>query len=377
MLVDAAAPAARDDTTLARAIDNHQRNLSASLIQARRWTFLGHRAAAAMPWLLLVFALLLLALSLWLSRRIARELARPIAEIVEWAGLMGRGEPLPVAPSTGRGSHAPDVSEVQTLRVAMRDASDRIARAQRHALEQERVRAWGEMARRVAHEMKNPLTPLRLAVHRLAPGADPETIGVIEEEMARLEELARQFGVLGRPSTGTVSDIDLVELLSSLLDSDVPSHILTSVDTDREHVVIPGYYDALHRAFRNLVRNAVDAVTSTAHNGGGRHAARGGDAIRVTIREIADEIVVEMADTGPGIPSAAVDRIFEADYTLKAGGTGLGLAVVRQAIAAHRGTISASNTGSGALFRVILPAAGVTESGIAQNGNEGGDEIDG
>jgi signal transduction histidine kinase len=360
-LFDAAGPAARSDSVLARAVDNHQRNLSASLTQARRWTFLGQRAAAALPWLLLFVAALLVAVSMWLSRRIARELAKPITELVGWASLMGKAEPLPAIADRSR-----DVSEVQALREAMRDASDRIAAAQRQAIEQERVRAWGEMARRVAHEMKNPLTPLRLAVHRIANNADREAIDVIQQEIARLEELARQFGVLGRPAAGTVSEIDLVELLEGLLHSDVPAHVDTSIRSATDHILIHGYYDALLRAFRNLIRNAVDAISSAPASGSG--------AIEVRIETMATAVVVEIEDSGPGIPTPALDRIFEADFTLKAGGTGLGLAVVRQAIAAHGGTISASNGGRGALFQVTLPATGVVENAQAQEGNEVGDD---
>src|SRR3954468_2963023 len=89
-LFDAAGPAARSDSTLARAIDAHQRNLSASLTEARRWSFLGNRAAAAMPWLIVFAALCLVAASLWVSRRLARELARPIEELAGWAAMMGQ-----------------------------------------------------------------------------------------------------------------------------------------------------------------------------------------------------------------------------------------------------------------------------------------------
>ena len=119
ILFEAAEPAARTDTTLAGAILTHQRNLSGSLTQAKRWTFIGERLVRALPGLALLFALLLVAFSLWISRRIARDLARPIEEIVGWADRLGRGEPLPPPKMDAR-----DVAEVRALRSALRNASE-------------------------------------------------------------------------------------------------------------------------------------------------------------------------------------------------------------------------------------------------------------
>jgi signal transduction histidine kinase len=203
--------------------------------------------------------------------------------------------------------------------------------------------------------MKNPLTPLRLAAHRLdrhpdAAGALREPLDVIREETGRLEELARQFAVLGRPSTGPPSDVDLRELLERLLESDVPSHLSVQLHAGTDVPLIRAHYDALQRAFRNLIRNAVEAMD----------AARGsasGDLI-VDIAAIPEGVRISVADNGHGIPADRIERLFEPDFTLKAGGTGLGLAVVRQAVAAHGGRISArARPGGGAVFIIDLPLA--------------------
>ncbi|MGH7483516.1 MAG: hypothetical protein ACRELV_15300, partial [Longimicrobiales bacterium] len=138
-----------------RAADSHRERVSASLSLARRWSFLGSRAAAALPVLVLVLVAVLAGLALVASRRIARGLTRPIQELVGWAEALGREEALPpIGPDEGR-----SVREVVVLRRALRRAADDREAARRRALEAERTRAWGEMARRVAHEMKNPLTP--------------------------------------------------------------------------------------------------------------------------------------------------------------------------------------------------------------------------
>src|SRR5688572_16842056 len=371
-LVEAAEPAAAQDPALARALEEHRVQLSSSVLLARRWRYLLERLGTALPVVGLVSAVLLIAATLWVGRRLAVQLARPILELVGWAERMARGEPLPAAAPLEQ----EEVRELRALREALRLASVQIAEARGRAIEAERVRAWGEMARRVAHEMKNPLTPLRLAAHRLAQHPEAgnnlrEPLEVIEEETTRLEELARQFAVLGRPSAGPASDVDVRELLEHLLASDVPQHVTTRLHVAAGVPLIRAHYDALQRAFRNLIRNAVEAIaeaeamTPVAANAIASTPAVPGmvaegapkpPEITVTVhRASRDRIRVTIADTGCGLRPDRVDRLFEPDFTLKAGGTGLGLAVVRQAIAAHGGAVRARARPVGAEFIVELP----------------------
>jgi two-component system, NtrC family, nitrogen regulation sensor histidine kinase NtrY len=349
-LVEAAEPAAKEDEALAAALETHRVELSSSVLLARRWRFLLERLATALPVIGAVSAVLLIAATLWVGRRLAVQLARPILELAGWAERMAQGEPLPAA----QPPEQEEVRELRTLREALRLASVQIAEARMRALEAERVRAWGEMARRVAHEMKNPLTPLRLAAHRLAQHAEAgsglrEPIEVIEEETTRLEELARQFAVLGRPSAGPASEVDVRELLEQLLASDVPEHVQVRLHGEAGLPLIRAHYDALQRAFRNLIRNAVEAIEEA----GERATA---PEITVTIgRSSPAGIRVTISDTGCGIRPDRIERLFEPDFTLKAGGTGLGLAVVRQAIAAHGGAVRAKPREVGAEFTVELP----------------------
>lgn len=345
---EAAASAAEADSALAAALARHREELSASLRLARRWAFLERRVAAMVPGLAFGLALVIAGLALAVSRRVARGLARPIGELVDWAGRLGREEPLPPP-----GPHeAREVVEVRALRAALRRAANELAEARRRALEAERVRIWGEMARRVAHEMKNPLTPLRLAAHRLArsQGRSPdweEPVAVIIEETDRLEDLAQQFAALGRPPSGPTSAIDIRELMAGLLATDVPPGVVATLESADDLPLVEGHYDALLRAFRNLIRNAVEAME------GSERPRR----IDVGIHVTDGMLVVAIGDTGSGLPEGAGDRIFEPDYTTKSRGTGLGLALVRQAVAAHGGEVLARNRpGGGAEFVVRLPA---------------------
>lgn len=341
-----AAESAPADSALAAAAEQHRSDLSNSLMQANRWSFIERRLSAAAPLLVGSAILLLVLVALTVSRRLAHEMASPVQELVSWAGRLGRGEPLPA--DEGRRRTAP--AEIEVLRGALRSASQEIESARRRDLEAERTRAWGEMARRVAHEMKNPLTPLRLAAHRIARQSPDDAdmldaAAVIREETDRLDELARGFAALGRPAPGPATEVDLRELLGSLLETDVPAPIRHSIDATGTSSVL-GHYDGLQRAFRNLVRNAVEAVQD-------------GDGSRVEVRieEGPDDVRVAVRDDGPGIPPDLAEAIFEPDRTLKARGTGLGLAIVHQVSAAHGGSVSARNRtdGRGAEFIVRLP----------------------
>lgn len=337
-----------NDSALARAAERHREDLSTSLVQANRWSFLEERLSAAAP-VLIGGAILTLALAaLLLSRRLAHEMASPIEDLVTWAGRLGRGEALPPADDDSDNEPA----EIVVLRDALRGAASEIETARRRDLEAERTKAWGEMARRVAHEMKNPLTPLRLAAHRISKQApdDPallDAAAVIREETDRLDELARGFAALGRPASGPATEVDLHELLQSLVATDVPAPIRHSVGGTAGTSCVLGRYDELQRAFRNLVRNAVEAVQEK----------EGAGSIEVGIDADDETVRVAIRDDGPGIPPDLTEAIFEPDRTLKAKGTGLGLAVVRQVTAAHGGSVSARNrdSGHGAEFVVTLP----------------------
>jgi nitrogen fixation/metabolism regulation signal transduction histidine kinase len=345
-LIDAA-EAQPEDAQLQAAADEHRKQLSTSLTQARRWEFVGSRLRTLFPYFFLGLALFGILIALTVARHVARQVSRPAREIVTWTHLLANEEPLP-APTS---KEEREVKELRRLRAALRQASEDLLRARARALEAERVKTWGEMARRVAHEMKNPLTPLRLAAHRMQRAqAAPElseSLNVIAEETRRLEELAASFAMLGRPAEGPRSAVDVRELIERLLSTDVPAHIDVSVHATAEPQVVHADYNALLQAFRNIVRNAVDAVEQ---NGRVRRIA-----VDINAAE-GKRVRISITDTGSGLSAEAQERLFEPDFTSKARGTGLGLAVARQTMRVHGGDITARNTPEGgAQFVIELP----------------------
>lgn len=332
------------DPELRRAARAHAEQLSNSLTQAGRWEFVGSRMRAMLPLFFLGLALITAGIAIWAARRMARSVSRPIRELVEWSALMAKEQPLPEVTRREMG----EVKELRALRGALRSASTEMGIARERALEAERTRSWGEMARRVAHEMKNPLTPLRLASHRLQKLATSqpeleESVVVIEEETARLEQLAARFAELGRPADGPRSLVDVSDLLQRLIATDVPANCLTQLNNRSSHALVMADYNALVQAFRNVVRNAVEAVDDN-----GR--------IDVDISDDDANLVIDVADNGVGFDAEMLPHVFEPDFTSKRGGTGLGLAVTRQIIRAHNGSITAHvGENGGAVMRITLP----------------------
>ncbi|HUP88216.1 MAG TPA: HAMP domain-containing sensor histidine kinase [Longimicrobiales bacterium] len=342
-LIDEVRTSPQSNPRMKRAADEHARQLSTSLTQAGRWEFVGRRLRSLLPAGVVLLALMVALIALWAARRMSRSVSRPIRELVGWSALMAREQPLP--PVTKR--ELGEVKELRSLRDALRNASEEMMAARARALEAERTRSWGEMARRVAHEMKNPLTPLRLASHRLQAIASShpelnESVTVIEEETARLERLAARFAMLGRPTDGPRSAVDVADLLQRLLSTDVPAECKTKLLNNADDPVVQGDYNALLQAFRNLVRNAVEAVDDK----DGR--------IEITLSDSAESVDIAIGDNGRGLNANDVARVFEPDFTSKPGGTGLGLAIARQIFRAHGGEITALARTPGAHFLVRL-----------------------
>jgi len=333
----------------------HLNEVSESVSLARRAeTFLRYYTAGfALVILLLGTAVLYAAVNL--AGHLSRQLSRPIDELVGWTSLIRRNAQLPPG-RLKRGA-----PEFEALRQALRELAAALAAARERELEAERLRAFREVARRVAHEIKNPLTSMRIAVDQLerpggelAGGRAQTAIQVLGAETDRLERLAKEFSEFGRLPEGPQSEVDLVELLGELGRTGVPDGVevrLTANGGGEEGGgsggggvrTMLGHYEPLRRAFANLYRNAAEAM-------------QGHGVIDVTVTGDSDALAVTIADHGPGIPAEFRQRVFEPYFTTKADGTGLGLALVRLTLEAHRGTISVSETaGGGATFLIVFP----------------------
>jgi signal transduction histidine kinase len=325
----------------------HERELRMSVEQSQRYSFLASRTIRVV---LLAGFIALIFLSIIVSRvagHLSRQLSRPLDELVHWTDLIERGEKLPDAATTAPKRGAP---EFETLRSKMRSMATALEIGRQRAVEAERLRAFRESARTVAHELKNPLTPIRFALDRLRREVSPElqdNIDVLETESRRLERMARSFSEFGKLPEGTPSSIDVGEMARYAASSSIPERIQLDLDIQPNLQPITGHHDALSAALSNLLLNAVDAC-----NGNGK--------VGVSVKEsrIGDRnaIAISVKDNGCGIPAKEIDRIWDPYVTHKPGGTGLGLPIARQTILAHGGTIDTkSEVGKGTEITVTLP----------------------
>ena len=328
------------------ALAAHTEELNAALGQARQAAAFSRYYAAGFALVLLSAGALLVYLSVRLSGHLARQLSRPIDELIGWTERIRRHEPLPEGPPE---KGAP---EFAALRAGLQEMAAGLEAGRAKELEAERLRAFQEVARRVAHEMKNPLTPIRLAVAQLRTtrGTEPtDILDILETESARLEHMAREFSEFGRLPQGPRAEIDLTELLTELTRTTLPPRVTHTLQVSPSLPTIHGQYDPLRRAFGNLITNAAEAM-----DGAGSlevHLAEAGRA----------QVQVQIRDHGPGIRPEDQARIFEPYFTRKHSGTGLGLALAKQTIEHHRGSLELRpSDGGGTTAIVTLPVDGTT-----------------
>jgi two-component system nitrogen regulation sensor histidine kinase NtrY len=224
----------------------------------------------------------------------------------------------------------------------------------------QRLAAWAEMARMIAHEIKNPLTPIRLSAEHMREVRlrDPDHF---EEVFARcthnilvhvdeLQEISSDFSIYSRIPRIELEEGDLALFTERLLEgyrAAPPRGV--SLEYDGPEGPLPARFDPklLSRALRNLIENALRAV-----------AAGGTVAVRLTRQEEEGELVLQVEDDGPGVPEGHLDRIFEPYFSTHDTGTGLGLPIARRVVEEHGGRITARNLSGGGLRVVVrLPAA--------------------
>ena len=347
------APLSPSDRAALRA---HEIELQESLTQARRFGFVAQRAVPIIVAIAIVALGLLFVVSSRVAGHLSRQLSRPIHELVGWTDRLGRGEELPEGPPR---KGAP---EFAVLRSRMRAVARELRDARAREIEAERLRAFRESARQVAHELKNPLTPIRFAVARLrreAPPALADAVEVLDAESQRLEEMARSFSQFGRLPEGPRADVDVAELVRYTTRASVPPDVEADVHIEGDVPMIRGHHDALARALSNVLLNAVDACRASREDGAQR-APRIGVTVARERNNGDDGIIISVRDSGCGIPPDRLARIWEPYVTHKPGGTGLGLAIARQTILAHNGTVHATSAvGDGTEIRFTLPTLGL------------------
>jgi len=304
--------------------------------------------------LILVVVVMLTALLL------ANALARPIAQLREGLEAVGEGRYARELPVETRDEIGDLVRTFNEMREQLRESRRKLA-------QQERELAWREMARQVAHEIKNPLTPMKLSIQHLrrayqrGEGGGPSGFGplfdriteTLIEQIEALARIANEFSTFARLPTRVVEPLDLNEVIreaARLMQEDADG-VQIETDLSDGPLVVEADREELRRIFINLIKNAIQAipdhrdgnvVLSTTPVTGSGDAAPG---VRCTIE-----------DNGTGIPTHLRDRIFQPNFSTKTSGTGLGLAIARKGIEELNGQIGFSTVeGEGTTFWIHLP----------------------
>jgi two-component system NtrC family sensor kinase len=234
-----------------------------------------------------------------------------------------------------------------------------IGEQQRH-FEREKLAGMGRLTASIAHEINNPIQALHNTLHLLLSRPFPDEkrerlLSMAQLEVERLATLVQRMLELHRPSSRDMRPVSVHGLLESALAGAASifqqHHVLVQRDWAERLPWVIGIGGHLRQVFVDLAFNAVDSMP-----GGGQLMIR----TRVedgTYNGAAPHVLVEFADSGPGIPESEAQRIFEPFYTHKRTGSGLGLAISYSIIERHGGTLSVSSSGNGTIFRVALPVA--------------------
>lgn len=283
----------------------------------------------------------------WLARRTTR----PLSDLTEAAKRVARGDLERPVPGAGPDELGEVVTAFNQMQRDLGESRARLVRAEKEA-------AWRDMARQVAHEVKNPLTPMRLAAEHIrrawrdrAPQFDEvlqRSVDLIVRQTESLQRIATAFSDFARFPNRRREPVDLAKLLDDTLDLWKTSPGL-SIERRIERPIPPVQADPeeLGRVLVNLVKNATEALEGRAGTITASLERRDG-ALRLTL-----------ADDGPGIPPDVLPRLFEPYLSTKTKGTGLGLAICKRAIEDLGGTISVENRpAAGTTVTVVLPLPG-------------------
>jgi signal transduction histidine kinase len=220
----------------------------------------------------------------------------------------------------------------------------------------ERESAWREMAKQVAHEIKNPLTPMKLSVQqmmRVFDPADPSSVEKLKKVTASIIEqidaltlIANEFSNFAKMPLPQETAFDLIPLIANVIEVfGEESGCVLEMKSALSKAEITADKDQMIRVFNNLIKNAIQSIPSEKS---GR--------ILITLSETEDHWFIEIADNGIGIPETEQNRIFVPYFTTKSTGTGIGLAMIKQIIENHHGSIYfKSKVNKGTTFSIELP----------------------
>jgi two-component system, NtrC family, nitrogen regulation sensor histidine kinase NtrY len=288
--------------------------------------------------------------SLWFAARITK----PVVSLAEAARRVAAGDLYAKV-------DVESSDELGELASAFNRMTEDLLQQKERTLQAERVAAWRELARRLAHELKNPLFPLQVTVENLIRAKEKapemfeevfrEGTSTLLAEVNNLKTIIGRFSEFARMPQPHRKPTQLNEIVRSVLgvfraQLQEKSQIIVRTELESHLPEISADPELLHRALSNLITNAIDALP------------QGGEII-VQTKSFGNRVEVSVSDTGSGLTPEECARLFTPYYTTKQHGTGLGLAIVQSVVSDHGGKISVESTrDKGTIFRIELPREG-------------------
>jgi nitrogen fixation/metabolism regulation signal transduction histidine kinase len=325
--------AAETATAVASAGDDYAKYLQLQLFE---------EIQKKMVWFSSAGIFLLTAGAAYLAARVtARRISRPVEELAHAADRIAAGDLSHRAPILGDG-------EIGELVVAFNRVSSELERSRDELVRVERIAAWREVARRIAHEIRNPLTPVRLAIHRLKnripdDAESVECLRSIGEEVDNLHRISEAFSEFAKMPEPRFAATDFAQIVHSVLELHQEATGDVTVEYEGpESLPLVADKDQLRRAVTNLLRNALEAL-------------RDRGTITLRLARERNRAVFTVEDDGPGVPEQIRDTLFRPGVSGKPGGSGLGLSMVQRIATDHQGELKWRDQSPGTSFALEVP----------------------
>jgi signal transduction histidine kinase len=289
--------------------------------------------------------LLGIGLAWWATARVTR----PVQQLAETAGKVAAG-------NWSATVEVPSSDEIGQLARAFNRMTHELVDQRERLVQAERVAAWRELARRLAHELKNPLFPLQITIENMQRARERypdqfdevfrEGTATLLAELANLKQIIGRFSDFAKMPAPEMQPVDFNALIAEnlkLFEGQLEkAGIRAAIAPDPALPRVPADPEQMSRVLRNLILNAIDAMPQ-------------GGTLTLRTAALGHGIRIEVADTGQGLTPEECDRLFTPYYTTKTHGTGLGLAIVQSVVSDHHGRISVESTpGQGTLFRIEI-----------------------
>ncbi|MCK4312004.1 MAG: HAMP domain-containing histidine kinase, partial [Candidatus Cloacimonetes bacterium] len=290
-----------------------------------------------------VFLFLLMLISIFIFIFVLYKITKPLKELQSATAKIRKGDFSVYLPETG-------IKEIKELKQSFNSMSRELEEVQKKLLQAEKEMIWKELSRILAHEIKNPLTPIQLSIQRLEEKYEedpekfqeifPDSVKIINQEISNLQNLARSFSTFAKSIVPKFTNFNPALAIEEILKPYIHKYNLI-LESDNDCFIS---FDQTHfyQIITNIVQNAIDASPEN-------------NEIKLKISNEQDSVIIHIIDKGKGITPENLPRIFEPYFTKKKKGTGLGLALVKKLIDVNKASINVqSEPGKGTVFKIRI-----------------------